>query len=104
MWDFCFCDKIHGVSGCGLYVADGAGNPYLASVRKDVKTYSNCWLEYANILNKHAILAIVTNSNHLINRGGFFMCRGRWVEIYCLLFLLCVYVWGEWRPARYGAV
>ena len=95
------CDILIGSAGVLLI---GLVTHYIASVRKDVKTYSNCWLEYANILNKHAILAIVTNSNHLINRGGFFMCRGRWVEIYCLLFLLCVYVWGEWCPARYGAV
>ena len=56
-------------------ITDGAGNPYLASVRKDVKTYSNRWLEYANILNKHAILAIVTNSNHQVKTGGFVFAK-----------------------------
>lgn len=43
----------------------------IASVRKDEKTYSNHWLEYANILNKHAILAIVISSNHPKKSGGF---------------------------------
>ena len=75
-------------------ITDGAGNPYLASVRKDVKTYSNRWLEYVNILNKHAILAIVTNSNHLfisvVFSWGKYSVVGAYIFIsFCMWQYIC---------------